>query len=133
MQTKILKSGGFLVNAIQSDRITSELILQLKKLLASSVYLTYKTSYAGSDFRHELNLGGQLEFIFGRPSDANAVKNIRLASNIWNNMELINRLTVLDAYAVLYNEALATYSPVEKTILFCQIFINDFVAVITSH
>ena len=132
MQTKILKLNSIMDTAIQSERITSDLISTLKKLLASKVYLTYRTSYVNNDFRHELNLEGQLEFIFGKPLDKNSVKKIRIASKIWNDMDLMSRLTVLDAFSVIYNEVLSTYSSVEKTILFCQIFINDFVTIIIA-
>lgn len=85
------------------------------------------------DVRHELNIEGQLDFHFQQPMDQNRIKAIRQASDAWNSLELINRLTVLDAYATLFREVLTDYDPVEKTILFCQIFVNDFVGVITSH
>lgn len=132
MQTNISNYSPFSDAAICAEQITTELIRILKKLLVSKVYLTYKTSYGESDNKHELNLEGQLEFIFGKPLDRNSVSSIRAASNIWNELELINRLTVLDAFSTLYHEALINYDPVEKTILFCQIFINDFVSIITS-
>lgn len=133
MQVKTSKSGDISETVIHSEQITIALIQQLKKLLANNVYLTYKTSYTNNEFRHELNLDGQLEFIFGKPLDRTSVQNIRLARDVWNNMELINRLAVLDSFSTLYHEALTGYNSMEKTILFCQIFINDFVSIIACH
>jgi hypothetical protein len=132
MESNIYKSSQYSGHVICAERLTSDLVQSLKKLLASRVYLTYKTSYRNSDFKHELNIEGQLEFIFGKPPGQDDIRNIRNASNVWNELELINRLIVLDAFATLYHDVLTNYNPVEKTILFCQIFINDFVSIITS-
>ncbi|MGF7036801.1 hypothetical protein [Mucilaginibacter lappiensis] len=115
------------------DQLTMELIQTLKRLLITNQYLTYKTAYNTKDVRHELNIEGQLDFHFHQPIDKNRIHAIRQASDAWNSLELIYRLTVLDAYATLFREVLNDYDPVEKTILFCQIFVNDFVGVITSH
>lgn len=133
MQTKISQQTNLTGISLCQEQITSELIDALRKLMVSKIFLTYRTKTPGNPIRHELNLEGQLNFQFDKPLDKNEVQNIRIAIDTWNHMELIYRLTVLDAYSVLFYEALSDYSSAERTILFCQIFINDFVGIITSN
>ncbi|MFA6083475.1 hypothetical protein [Mucilaginibacter sp.] len=133
MQTKNSELAGLLGMAPCQEQITAELVNVLMKLLTSNVFLAYKNVSRESDFKHELNLDGQLDFEFGKPLDRNKLQNIRAAIGIWNSMDMIYRLTVLDAFATLYLGALSGYSPLEKTIIFCQIFINDFVEILSSN
>lgn len=133
METKTHSIKGLSSTPICPEQLTSDLIMALKRLLESNVYLSYKTTYCDPDYRHEINIEGQLATHFTKAMDRNVIDNIRQASNIWNSLELIYRLTVLDAFSALFYEALVNHSPVEKTILFCHIFVNDFVQVITSQ
>ena len=115
------------------EQLVMTLIQTLKNLLVTNQFLTYKTNYSDGDIKHELNIDGQLDFHFRRPLNENMIQAVKHASNTWNDLTLINRLTVLDAYATLFQETLSNYNPVQKTILFCQIFVNDFADVITSR
>ena len=133
MNTKLLNSMQLMMSIAGAEKLTAALIQRLKKLLDSHVYLTYRTRYAVNDYQHELNMEGQLDFYFSTPPDDRTVADIRAASEAWNKMELINRLIVLDAFSVLYADALADYSATEKTVLFCQIFINDFTGIIMAR
>lgn len=133
MQTKISSQPNFTGITLHQEQITSELIKSLRNLLLSKAYLTYLKPRKVLDFTHELNIEGQLNFHFGRSINKNETQNIRTAILSWNQMGLIYRLTVLDAFSTLYHEAMSEYSSDERTVLFCRIFLTDFVDIITSN
>lgn len=116
-----------------SDQITKDLIQRLKTVMSSGLYCNYLHLAGVNGIRHELNIEGQLAFFCETFPDINRLKAIRQASETWNNLDLIYRLTVLDAFSTVFYDRLQQYNPTERTIIFCQIFINDLVDVLTSH
>lgn len=115
------------------DQLTLHLIRRLKMVLSEGRYANYLDQVCENRIKHVLTIEGQLEFSCDEMADINRIKAIRQATKTWNKLELVYRLTVLDAFATLFYERLQNYSAVERTVIFCRIFIQDLVDVLTSE
>ena len=112
--------------------INKEMIYILKVLKKDKSYLQYGLTNS-SGFKFNLNLEGQLQFRLNKEYDENLRNNIKSAYQIWNEFPLLDRLLILDAFRTIFQENLAEFSAAERTVLFCQIFINEFVPLLTSQ
>lgn len=129
----ILRSDEKVVLDYCPEQLTGQLIQKLKTVLATGQFDKGAMLKQEGDPGHQLNLQGQLEFFFEKIIDPARVKTVRQASDTWNSLPVIYRLTVLDAYSALFYESLLHFNAVERTVIFCQIFIHDLVDVLTSH
>lgn len=130
MNSLMLRAPAALI--IDSEQIKRELILTLKKTAANRSHLRYP-QIADKAITPDLNLEGQLDFFFNCQADENNINNIGAACETWNGLGLVDRLTVLDAYRVIYENLLQEYSAAVRTIIFCQLFLHEFVPILTSQ
>ena len=120
------------VSTGNSDQIKKELIITLQTVVFLKSFKNYRKR-SNPQAVPIFDLEGKLAFDFKSGMTGNQLYNIKIASEKWNNLPKLDRLTVLDAYCILFKDELTDYNTVNKTLLFCEIFLHEFVGLLSSE